>query len=141
MRRIYWDTMIHAYWFEDHDALSERVHSIRETMLQRADTLCSSLFVLSELLVGPTKLGEREASSLVEQYFHSNAIALLPYTQPCIKTFVELRAHHGVKSLDAIHLAIATAANVDLFLTHDRRLHKLKLPGLPFITSLDTDLF
>jgi predicted nucleic acid-binding protein len=133
--------MIHAYWFEGHASYGDRVEQIREAMLQRGDTLCSSLFVLSELLVGPIKLGEQQQADQIEQYFLSKSITMLPYTQQGIATFTTLRAHHGVKSLDALHLAIATASGVDLFLTHDRRLHKLKVPGLPFIASLDTDLF
>jgi predicted nucleic acid-binding protein len=133
--------MIHAYWFEDNDALSVRVQHIYSTMQQRGDQLCSSVFVLSELLVGPLKQQNFEAANAIEQFFDSTAVTMLPYTRQCVRTFAELRATHAVKSLDAMHLAIAASANVDLFLTHDRRLHKVIMPGLPFIASLDTDLF
>ncbi len=141
MRRIFWDTMIHAYWFEDHKKLSHRVQQIHDTMLQRGDTLCSSLFVLSELLVGPLRTQDIASADLIEQYFHSDAITLLPYAPQAVRIFAQLRAQHGVKSLDALHLAIAAAGGVDLFLTNDRRLHKLILPDVPFIASLETDLF
>jgi predicted nucleic acid-binding protein len=133
--------MIHAYWFEDNDALSLRVQQIYSTMQQRGDLLCSSVFVLSELLVGPLKDQNLEAVEAIEQFFDSDAVSMLPYERQCVRTFAELRANHGVKSLDSLHLAIAASAGVDLFLTHDRRLHKLIMPGLPFIASLDTDLF
>jgi predicted nucleic acid-binding protein len=46
-----------------------------------------------------------------------------------------------VKALDAVHLSIAATSGVELFLTHDRRLHKVVVPGLPFIAGLETDLF
>lgn len=141
MRRIYWDTMIHAYWFEDNDALSLRVQDIYSTMQQRGDLLCSSVFVLSELLVGPLKEHNFAAADAIEQFFDSDAVSMIPYARRSVRTFAELRANHGVKALDALHLAIAASSGVDLFLTHDRRLHKLILPGLPFIASLDTDLF
>ena len=141
MRRIYWDTMIHAYWFEDNDVLSLRVQQIYSMMQKRGDLLCSSVFVLSELLVGPLKDQNLEAIEAIEQFFDSDAITMLPYARQSARAFAELRANHGVKSLDALHLAIAASSGVDLFLTHDRRLHKLILPGLPFIASLDTDLF
>jgi predicted nucleic acid-binding protein len=133
--------MIHAYWFEDNDALSIRVQQIHDTMQQRGDQLCSSLFVLSELLVGPIKEHNLAAADAIEQFFDSDAVSMIPYARQSVRTFAELRANHGVKSLDAMHLAIAASAGVDLFLTHDRRLHKLILPGLPFIASLETDLF
>jgi predicted nucleic acid-binding protein len=54
--------------------------------------------------------------------------------------FARLRAA-GIKSADAMHVATAAAAGVDLFLTNDKRLAKLSEAGLPFIASLETDLY
>jgi predicted nucleic acid-binding protein len=141
MRRIYWDTMLYAYWLEDNDKLSQRVQQIHKIMLQRSDTLCSSLFVLGELLVGPRKANDAAAASSIEQFFDSDGVTMLAYTPQAVCVFADLRAHHGVKALDALHLSIAATSGVDLFLTHDRRLHKLAVPGLPFIAGLETDLF
>ena len=103
--------------------------------------VCSSLFALSELLVRPTKLRNLPAIDTIEDYFSSDEVTLLSYSEQAVRMFAELRANHGVKPLDAIHLAIAAHAGVDLFLTNDHRLQKLVVPGLPFIASLDTDLF
>jgi predicted nucleic acid-binding protein len=141
MRRIYWDTMLYAYWLEEHSKFSQRVEHIHRIMQQRSDTLCSSLFVLGELLVGPAKTGDATAAASIHQFFDSGAITMLTYSARAVTLFAELRASHGVKPLDALHLSIAASAGVDLFVTHDRRLHKLALPGLPFIAGLDTDLF
>jgi predicted nucleic acid-binding protein len=141
MRRIYWDTMLYAYWLEGNNKLSRRVQQIHYIMVQRSDSLCSSLFVLGELMVGPVKTNDAAAASSIERYFNSNAVTMLPYTSQSIRLFAELRARHGVKALDALHLSIAATSGVDLFLTHDRRLHKLAVPGLPFIAGIETDLF
>lgn len=141
MRRIYWDTMLYAYWLESNSKLSQRVQEIHRVMLQRSDTLCSSLFVLGELLVGPAKANNAAAATAIQQFFDSDGVTMLPYTSQAIRVFAELRAHHGVKALDALHLSIAATSGVDLFLTHDRRLHKLAVPGLPFIAGIETDLF
>jgi len=141
VKRIYWDTMLHVYWFEDRKALGERVQHIRDVMLQRNYILCSSIFTLSELLVGPTKNKKPGEVKAIEEYFTSEAVTLLNYTQPAVRTFAELRANHGIKFLDALHLSVAASNNVDLFLTHDKRLQKLRMPGLPFIAGLETELF
>jgi predicted nucleic acid-binding protein len=141
MRRIYWDTMLYAYWLEANNKLSQRVQQIHQTMLQRSDILCSSLFVLGELLVGPVKTNDSAAASSIQLFFDSDAVAMLPYTSQAVSIFAELRANHGIKALDALHLAIAATSGVDLFLTHDRRLHKIVAPDLPFIAGIDTDLF
>jgi predicted nucleic acid-binding protein len=66
---------------------------------------------------------------------------MLAYPSQAASVFAQLRAQSGVKALDALHLAVAATAGVDLFLTNDRRLQKLVVPGIQFITSLDTDLF
>ena len=141
MSRIYWDTMLYAYWLEGNGKYGNRVQQIHQTMLQRSDALCSSLFVLGELLVGPVKANDAAAATAIQQFFDSDAVTMLPYTSQAVRLFAELRAHHGVKALDALHLAIAATSGVDLFLTHDRRLHKVVVPGLPFIAGLETDLF
>ncbi len=141
MRRIYWDTMLYAYWLEGNNKLSNRVQQIHQTMLQRSDTLCSSLFVLGELLVGPLKANDAAAALSIQQFFDSDGVTMLPYIPRAVDVFAELRASHEVKALDALHLSLAATSGVDLFLTHDRRLHKLAVPGLPFIAGLETDLF
>ncbi|HEX9202236.1 MAG TPA: PIN domain-containing protein [Acidobacteriaceae bacterium] len=141
MRRIYWDTMLYAYWLESNSKYGNRVQQIHQTMLQRSDTLCSSLFVLGELLVGPIKANDAAAASAIQQFFDSDQVTMLPHTSQAVRLFAELRANHGVKALDALHLSLAAASGVDLFLTHDRRLHKVVAPGLPFIAGLETDLF
>ena len=141
MRRIYWDTMLYAYWLEGNNKLSQRIQQIHRTMLQRSDTLCSSLFVLGELMVGPIKANDDAAATAIQQFFDSDQVTMLPHTVQAIRLFAQLRAHHGVKALDALHLSVAATSGVDLFLTHDRRLHKVVVPGLPFIAGLETDLF
>ena len=141
MRRIYWDTMIHAYWFEEHPEFGPRVREIYEAMDQCGDSLTGSLFVLGEVIVGPVKIRDAAAADAIEEFFHSDAITLLPFTAQSVRIFADLRANHGIESIDALHLAIAATARVDLFLTNDKRLHKLRVPGLPFIASLDTDIF
>lgn len=140
MRKIYWDTMLYAYWMEG-SRFGHRVKQIRETMLQRSEILCTSLFVLGELLVGPLKTEDADSVSRIERFFQSSAVSMLPYTAQSVRVFADLRARHGVKPLDALHLSICATAGVDLFLTHDRRLHRIVMHNLPFIAGLDTDLF
>ena len=141
MRRIYWDTMLYAYWFEDHPQFGSRVQHIHQTMTDRGDQLYSSLFVLGEVLVGPLKLRNTSGAAFVEKFFLSSSVSLLSFSPSAAHLFADLRAREGVKPLDALHLAVAATAGVDLFLTNDRRLHRLAVPGIQFIATLDTDLF
>lgn len=140
MRRIFWDTMVHAYWLEGNRQFGQTVEEIHGRMQQRGDLLCSSLFVLNELMVGPVKTGDLAGADLIERYFHSSAIDLLSYPDHAVRIFADLRANQGLKSLDALHLATAGAAGVDIFLTNDRRLQRAVAPGVSMILPLDSGL-
>lgn len=133
--------MVHVYWLEDHRSLSRRVQSIHAAMQIRGDVLCTSHFVLGELLVGPLRVGDVTATALIEQYFRSPAVTNLDLTSRAARIFAELRAHNGIKPVDALHLGVAAAAGVDVFLTNDHRLQKVIVPGISFIAAMDSPLF
>lgn len=133
--------MIHAYWFEDHKKLSDRVQEIHYAMQSRADRLCTSPFVLGELLAGPLRTDDFAAAGLIQDFFISDAVTMFGYPPQAAYVFATLRARDRIKAIDALHLAVAATAGVDLFLTHDRRLQKVIVPGIRFIASLETDLF
>ncbi len=141
MRRIFWDTMLFAYLFDAHPTYGPRVRKIYNAMTKRRDTLLSSTVILGEVIVGPYKTSSLSGIDRVESLFSSSEIALLPYPPEATRIFAKLRAIDGVKAMDALHLATAAHAGVDLFLTNDRRLNKLAIPGIQFIAGLDTDLF
>jgi hypothetical protein len=50
-------------------------------------------------------------------------------------------AHSRVMPAGATHLARAAHTGVDLFLTNDRELPDLVIPGIHFIAGLDVNLF
>ena len=133
--------MIHAYWFEGDPQFGERVLDIYQAMERRNDILCGSSYVLGELLVKPHSVRNQNLVEGMITFFTSPFVILLDYPPQAARTFAMLRADFGLKSFDALHLAIATTGGVDLFLTNDRRLHKVVIPNLPFIATLETDLF
>lgn len=142
MSRIYWDSMIFIYLIEGHQNYGPRVRAIYEEMARRGDRLCTSVFTLGEVLTGPRKIG---AQSLVDQirafFFKSDVVELLPYTIATADRYSIVRAGASVKAADAIHLACAAQSGVELFITHDKSLQKLTIPGIHFITGLNTNLF
>jgi predicted nucleic acid-binding protein len=141
MSRIYWDTMLFVYWMEGHREYSRKVQAIRSRMEQRQDVLCTSAFALGELLVKPRKLKKASLIQQICDYFQNSKIELLPFDTQTADIYARIRAEHNVSSGDAIHLASAAQANTDLFLTNDRHLSKLTIPGIHFIAGLETNLF
>ena len=140
MSRIYWDTMLYVYWFENHPKYAARIEEIYSTMRLRGDLLCCSPLVYAEILVGPVATGDMDGVEALKTFFTSPEISMLAFTTEAASSFAALRAS-GIKAPDAMNLATATHSGVDLFITNDKRLHKINHPGMPFIATLETDLF
>jgi len=136
LSRIFFDTNVFIYMFEGLEPNRTRMLEIRRRMLERRDQIVTSTMTLGELLVKPTKLGQ---ASLIEQYDRAvrSTANVISFDAQVAWRFASLRATHNLRSADAIQLACAAHAGVDLFLTNDQRLHSLNIPGIGFITPLD----
>lgn len=136
MSRIFWDTNLFIYLFEGHGARSERVAALRARMLKRNDQLCTSTLTLGEVLVKPL---EREDDSLRRRYEEalSTAAVLIPFDRDAARIYATVRRDRTIRAPDAVQLACAAQARVDLFITNDDRLSRCTVPGIQFISSLD----
>lgn len=136
MSRIFWDTNLFIYLFEDYGAFSKTVANLRRRMLARGDQLLTSTLTLGEILVKPT---EHKNTQLARQYEEAIAATsiLLPFDIPAAKIYAALRCDRSLRAPDAIQLACAASAGVDLFITNDTRLQGKHIAGVQFIASLD----
>jgi len=138
MSRIYWDSMLFIYVLEGHPTFAQKVRKILEHMANRGDVLCTSVFALGEVLTGPRRFGSPADVARTRQFFlNSGRVELLPFSAETSDRFSMIRASTSIRPADAIHLATASEFGVDLFLTHDKKLQKLSIPGIPFIADLD----
>ena len=141
MSLIYWDTMLFVYWFEEHPIHTERIRHILTRMEQRKDALCTSSFAVAETLVGPYKKGARDTISRIREALRPPFVQVLPFTSDAADHYARIRAELSVSAADAIHLACAAQAGVDLFLTNDHGLVGQIVPGIQFIAELDSNIF
>jgi uncharacterized protein len=140
MARIYWDSMLFIYLFQNDPVYGERVAEIRESLVRRGDELCTSHLGLGEVLAGAYRDRSEVEAKAIKQGFADAAVRLLPFDLEAADAFGRIRARHGTSAPDSIHLACASMASVDLFLTGDRKLTRLHIPGIRFITGLETGL-
>ena len=137
MSRIFWDTNLFVYLVEDRGERAEQVVALREWMIERDDELLTSALTLGEVLVKPMESGDE---ALMRRY--ENAIGtvatVLPFDDRAAPRFAEIRRDRSIRAPDAIQLACAAAAGVDLFVTNDDRLSRKHVRGIQFIRSLDT---
>jgi uncharacterized protein len=136
MSRVFWDTNLFIYLFEDYGALSKAVSQLRLKMLDRGDQLLTSTLTLGEILVKPVERGDSE---LCGKYEHaiSSAATLIAFDVKAAKVYAGLRSERSLRAPDAIQLACAASANVDLFVTNDERLQGRHVDGIQFIVPLE----
>lgn len=135
--RVYWDTMLFIYWIEDRPDYADTINRILARMETKGDRLCSSAFGVGEVLAGALKRGDRSLTGTIRTTMRPPNVELLPFDAAAAEHYAQIRARHGARAPDAIHLACAAAAGVDLFLTNDARLARLDVPGIRFIAGLD----
>jgi predicted nucleic acid-binding protein len=138
---IYWDTMLFVYWLEAHPTFGLRTKEIWDRMRERGDTLCTSIFSIGEVLTGYYKRGDRERAAEAREMFEQPEIRLLPLSVGVMECYAQIRATRRLTPADAIHLASASVARANLFLTNDAAVSKLTVPGIDFIAGLNVNLF
>jgi len=105
-------------------------------MIRRNDHLFTSAMTVGEVLVKP--LSTRH-TSLVEQYrkvFLSPQLTVCGFDIEAADHYGRIRQDRSIGPADAIQLACAASACVDLFITNDDRLSQKNVEGIHFITSL-----
>jgi predicted nucleic acid-binding protein len=136
MSRIFWDTNLFIYLFEGQGPLSRRVVALRESMLTRGDQLLTSTLTMGEILVKPIERGDAELSKKFEETLAATSL-MIPFDLKAAKIYASLRGDRSLRAPDAIQLACAAGAGVDLFITNDTRLHAKQIVGIQFIVSLE----
>lgn len=135
MSRIFWDTNLFIYLLEDEGELAERVVALRQRMIERKDELLTSALTVGEILVKPLGAGDERLVRVYERTIADSA-TVLPFDQPAAAAYAAVRQTRSIQPADAIQLACAAAAGVDLFITNDQRLSRHVVPGIHFIQSL-----
>lgn len=133
--------MLFVYWLEENPQYTDRIHRIFLRMEERKDTLCTSAFSLGEVLAGPYERGAVELASRIRSALREPFVRVLPFTAEAADRYAQIRARLRVSPADAIHLACAAQAGVDVFLTNDHQLAGKIVPGIQFIANLDVGLF
>jgi len=121
MRRAYLDTCIVIYLIEDAGWFSEQT---RRCLARNGDTLlCVSPLVRLEAIVKP--LRDSDARLVADYEDFLSAQQWLASRDEIFDRACRLRADHGLKTPDALHLATALHYGCDEFWTNDDRLSRV----------------
>jgi predicted nucleic acid-binding protein len=133
--RIFWDTNLFIYLIEEFGDLSERVISLRKRMVERQDELYTSALTLGEILIKPLEVGDEVLARRYGSALLQGAV-IIPFDVEPARLYASIRKDRTIRPPDAIQLACAAHARVDLFITSDERLSTKSIPRIQFISSL-----
>jgi predicted nucleic acid-binding protein len=136
MSRIFWDTNLYIYLMEGRSSLADQVEALRNKMRTRGDELLTSTLTLGEVLVKPMKMGDQKLAAAYHKGLAASS-TLIPFDEEAALVYARLRSDRALRAPDAMQLACAASAGVDLFITNDARLHSKQVSGIQFIVPLD----
>ena len=136
MSRVFWDTNLFIYLIEGQGANWSQVTRLATAMFERGDELMTSTLALGELLVKPMRESNPQLAKKYEALLSEHA-SVIDLGVDEARIYARIRRDRTIKSPDAIQLACAASARVDLFITNDARLSGKLIDGIQFIVSLD----
>lgn len=139
MSRVFWDTNLFIYLIEDVPGWGDKVDALRRRMVARGDQLYTSALTLGEVLVKPLRTGDDRLTRAYEAAILGGAV-VLPFDRAVARRYAVVRSDRSIRPADAIQLACAAEADIDLFITNDDRLSRKVVPGIQFVTALEHTL-
>ncbi|MFZ0318639.1 MAG: type II toxin-antitoxin system VapC family toxin [Candidatus Sulfotelmatobacter sp.] len=136
MSRIFWDSNLFIYLFENNPRFSQAVENLWRRMLERRDQLITSTLTVGEILVKPTSMGDESLCRKYERILTGTAV-IVPFDLKVARRYAVVRSSTSIKGPDAVQLACAGEAGVDLFVTNDHRLQGKQVEGIQFIVALE----
>jgi len=137
--RIFWDTNVFIYFYEQHPIYAKLITRLRGKMTERGDALITSWMTVGEVQVQPRLLGNPTLGITLRNSI-ADAAKIMDFNKQAAEHYVDIRATTKVKGPDAIQLACAASCGVELFVTNDNALHKVRIDGIHFIVSIETAL-
>ncbi len=136
MSKVFWDTNVFIYLFEGQSEFLPAARHLRERMLTRRDELVTSAMTVGEVQVLARRQGNVAKAEILRDLITS-ASKVIDFGLGAADIFAHLRATTSLRPADAVQLSCAASIGVELFVTNDKSLHSLSIPGIHFITSLD----
>ena len=127
-RRIMFDTAPIVYFIEEHKEFGKIADEIFKVIKDDSEYRpFSSVITLIEVLTQPLRKSKMEVVEKYRQFLLNSSNFITYSIDPIIaEKSAELRAQYGIKTPDAIQLAVGIENDRTLFVTNDRGLKKIK---------------
>ncbi len=136
MARIFWDTNVFIHYLEDAGPEGKAARELMRRMRKRGDHLITSWMTIAEIQVQPALVGQTQLAEELRDAILQDA-EIVPFDRRASEAYVRVRVKTRIKGPDAVQLATAAAHNVDLFVTNDKQLLGVTVPGIHFLATID----
>lgn len=92
-----------------------------------------------ECRVKPIQDGNTELLADFDKYFEQDVNELVTLSREVVDRATQIRADHGLKTPDALHLGAAVVSACDAFLTNDHRLDGFSGIRIEVVDDLEAD--
>ena len=120
-QRVFLDTMVLAYLLDEHPIYADLAEAVMTLVEEGSLSAVTSALTLAEILTGPAKAGNIQALRDYELYVtHFPNLAIWPVDAALARQVAQVRAATGLRTPDAVQLAVAASAGVDAIVGNDR---------------------
>jgi predicted nucleic acid-binding protein len=134
---VFIDTAPLIYFFEENPIYIAQLATFFDAVTESRANLVTSMITYIEVLVHPERSGAKTLAAKYRDFLtNSDQISIYPLNLTVADACTKLRAQHGIKTPDAIQLAVARTCGADYILTNDAAW--TKIPG--FDITLVSDL-
>lgn len=123
--RLYLDSAPIIYFIEGTPALRAKMIARLAGTRVGTDTVVVSHLSRLECRVKPLREGDRLLLDRYDAFFRAQGVELVDTDPSVWDTAAGLRAHHGLRVPDALHVALAIVYWCDRFITNDHRLDRI----------------
>lgn len=120
--RVFVDTPVFLYFFEENPDWLELVVPIFELTEQKKIKLVTSTITTLEVITGFAKKDDQESIEGFKDMLAEFGVEVLNFEKQHVETAARLRAEHGFRTPDAIQLALTIEEDIPAFATNDQQL-------------------
>lgn len=125
-QRVYLDSNVFIYFLDRNPLYFPLVAPLLEA-IDGGDIIgITGDAAVAEVMVKPYQVGDPGVIAGIKSFFGaSDALAVLRHDADCFDLAAQLRAKHGMKFIDALHVATAMRADCRFFVTNDADIRPL----------------
>ena len=134
---IFLDTAPLIYFFEKHPDYYPRIAALLDRILGQGVQMVTSMVTYIELATQPARQGNARLVAKYREFMtNSEGLSIHPITLDVADVAVNYRARFGLRTPDALQLAVAEVCGADWVLTNDSRWKRLPDVNVVLVSEL-----